>query len=137
MVRIVFAVIAGFFAWMFLWFGIETILSAIWPAFGSHQAAFQAAIENGGPFTPNTTILLIHIVLASIVSLIAGYLAALIAGENRRGPLVLSVLLLVMGLTKASMSWSLVPIWYHIIFTAFLPVMTIIGGKLRSSVGPN
>ena len=44
MVRIILGVIAGFFAWAFLWFGGETILSAIWPAFGAHQAAFQAAI---------------------------------------------------------------------------------------------
>ena len=51
MVRIVLGVIAGFFAWAIAWFGSEKILSAIWPAFGAHQTAFQAAIENGGQFT--------------------------------------------------------------------------------------
>jgi hypothetical protein len=127
-------VIGGFFAWLVLWFGAEKILSAIWPAFGVHQAEFQAAIENGGAFTADPTILLIHIVLAVIVSAISGFLAASIAGENKRAPLFLGVLLLAMGLLKAAMSWPLVPIWYHVIFTAILLPMTIAGSKLRSTI---
>ena len=84
MVRIVLGVIAGFFAWSIVWVGSEKILSAIWPEFGVHQRAFQAAIENGGQFTADTTMLLTHIVLGSIVSVMSGFLAALIAGENAR-----------------------------------------------------
>jgi hypothetical protein len=133
MVRIILGVIAGFFAWAIVWVGGEKILSAIWPAFGTHQAAFQAAIENGGPFTANSTILLIHIVLASIISVIAGFLAARVSGENKRAPLILGFLLLAFGLLKAVMSWPLVPIWYHIIFTAILIPMTIMGGKLKTA----
>ena len=133
MVRIVLGVIAGFFAWAIAWFGGEKILSAIWPAFGAHQAQFQAAIENGGQFTANTTMLLIHIVLGSVVSVISGFLAALIAGENKRAPLVLGFLLLAVGLLKVVMSWPYVPIWYHVIFTALLIPMTIIGGKLKTA----
>ena len=133
MVRIVLGVIAGFFSWAIVWFGSEKILSAIWPAFGAHQTAFQAAIEHGGQFTANATFLLVHIVLASIVSVVSGFLAALIAGENRRAPLVLGFLLLALGLLKAVMSWPYVPIWYHVIFTAILFPMTIMGGRLKTS----
>ena len=135
MIRIILGVIAGFFAWAILWFGSEQLLSSIWPAFGVHQAAFQNAIENGpdaSAFTADSTILLIHILLGSIVSVISGFLAAMIAGENRRAPLVLGLLLLAMGLLKAVMSWPLVPIWYHVIFTTLLLAMTIVGGKLRT-----
>ena len=133
MVRIILGVIAGFFAWAIAWFGSEKILSAVWPEFGVHQAAFQAAIENGDQFTANTTILLIHIVLASIVSLISGFLTALIAGENKRAPLILGLLLVAFGLLKVVMSWPYVPIWYHVIFTALLIPMTILGGKLKTT----
>ena len=95
MVRIVLGVIAGFFAWMIVWVGSEKILSAIWPqGFGVHQRAFEEAVKNGGQFTANTTLLLTHIVLASIVSVMSGFLAALIAGGNTRAPLVLGFLLL-------------------------------------------
>ncbi len=130
MVRIVLGVISGFIAWMIAWFGSEKILSAIWPSFGVHQRAFEEVLKNGGQFTADTTMLLTHIVMGSIVSLIAGFLAALIAGENARAPLVLGFLLLAMGLLKAVMSWQYVPIWYHVIFTVLLLPMAIIGGKL-------
>jgi hypothetical protein len=134
MIRIVLGVIVGFFSWAIAWFGGEKILSVISPeGFGAHQRAFQAAIENGGQFTANTTMLLVHIVLGSIVSVIAGFLAALIAGGNKRAPLILGFLLLAVGLLKVVMSWPYAPIWYHIVFTALLIPMTIIGGKLKTS----
>src|SRR5687767_471222 len=121
MVRIIFGVIAGFFAWVIVWVGIEKILSAILPEwYGAPQLAFQEAIENGGQFTAETRLLLSHIVIASAVALISGFLAALVAGENKRAPLVLGFLLLAVGLLKVVMSWPYVPIWYHLIFTAVL-----------------
>lgn len=133
MLRIVLGVIGGFIAWLFVWVGVEKVLSAIWPAFGVHQAAFQAAIEDGGQFTANSTMLVVHIVLGSIVSVISGALASLIAGENSKAPLIVGFLLLLMGIAKAVMSWQYVPIWYHVIFTAILVLMAILGGKLISN----
>ena len=62
--------------------------------------------------------------------MISGFLAALVAGENKRAPLVVGCLLLVLGIAKAVMSWQYVPIWYHVIFTAILLPMAIVGGKL-------
>ena len=134
MVRIVLGVIAGFLAWAIVWVGSEKILSAIWPEwYGVHQLAFEAAVANGGLFTADTTLLLTHIVLGSIVSAMSGFLAALIAGENKRAPLVLGFVLLAFGLLKAVLSWPYVPIWYHVIFTALLIPMTIMGGKLKTT----
>jgi len=133
MVRIVLGAIAGFFAWLIVWVGSEKILSAIGPEwYGVHQLAFEAAITNGGQFTANTTLLLIQIVLASTVSVISGFLAALIAGENKRAPLILGFLLLALGLLKVVMSWPYVPIWHHVIFLALLIPLTIMGGKLKT-----
>jgi len=133
MIRIVLGVIIGFFSWAIAWFGGEKILSVIWPAFGANQRAFQAAIENGGQFTANTSLLLTHIVLGSIVSVLAGFLAALIAGGNKRAPLILGFVLLALGLLKAVVSWPYVPLWYHVIFTVMLIPMTILGGKLKTT----
>jgi len=128
--RIILGVIAGFIAWLVVWIASEKILSAIWPAFGVHQRAFEEAIKNGGQFTADTSALLTHIVLGSIVSVMAGSLAALIAGENTRAPIAVGCLLLAMGVLKAVMSWQYVPIWYHVIFTAILLPLAILGGKL-------
>lgn len=134
MVRIVLGVIAGFLSWMIVWVGSEKVLSAIWPeGFGVHQRAFEAAIKDGGQFTADTTLLVTHVVLGSVVSLMSGFLAALIAAEHTRAPLILGILLLAMGLLKMVMSWPYVPLWYHVIFTALLLPMAIIGGRLYTA----
>jgi len=130
MLRIVLGVIAGFIGWLIVWIGVEKILSAVWPAFGVHQKAFEDVIKNGGEFTADTTMLVTHILVGSIVSVIAGTLAALIAGENSRAPLFAGVLLLLMGIMKAAMSWQYVPLWYHVFFTAMVLPLAILGGRL-------
>ena len=133
MLRIIFGVISGFFGWAIVWFGSEIVLSAIWPAwYGANQTAFEAAVAKGGQFTADTTILLMNIVRGSLVSVISGFLAALIAGENKRSPLILSLMLVAFGLLIVFMSWSYIPIWYHVIFTALLIPMTYLGARLRT-----
>jgi hypothetical protein len=134
MVRIILGVIAGFFAWLVVWVGIEKILSALFPEwYGAPQLAFQNAIEYGGQFTAETRLLLSHIVIASLVAMLSGYLAALVSRENKRGPLILGILLLGVGLLKVVMSWPYVPMWYHIIFTVILLPLTILGGRFRAN----
>ncbi len=131
MMRVVLGVVAGFVAWPIIWVAIEKVLSAIWPEwYGAHQLAFTAAIKNGGQFSADTTVLNLQIVCASVVSAMSGFLAALIARENRRAPLIVGVLLMAFGVLKAVMSWPHVPILYHVIFTALLLPMTIAGGKM-------
>ncbi len=135
MLRIVLGVVAGFGAWVAVWFGNEKLLSAIWPDwFGAQQKAFEAALTEGGQFTPKTGFLVTQVVSGAVVSLLAGFLAALIAGGHHRAPLILGLLLVALGLAKAGMSWSLVPVWYHIAFTTVLWPLAVVGAKLASSV---
>ena len=134
MLRLILGVIAGFIAWLIIWFAGEKLLSTVMPdAFGAPQKAFQDALMNGGKFIADSKLLLMHIVLGTVVSLASGSLAALAAGDNSKAPLIVGILLLVMGILKAVMSWPYVPIWYHIIFTALLLPMAIIGGRLIST----
>lgn len=138
MMRIVLGVIVGFIAWMMMWVGSEWIISELWPTgFGVHQRAFQEAIEKGGPFSADRTMLLVHLVLGAMVSTAAGFLAATISGENKRAPLGLGVLLLAMGIAKMALSWPYVPLWYHVIFTGLLMPLAILGGKLRGGTPSN
>ena len=64
----------------------------------------------------------------------AGFLAAFIANENKKAPLALGILLLLFGLMVQVMAWSYLPIWYHAIFLVLLVPVTMIGGRLRSSL---
>ncbi len=133
MLRIILGVIGGFVGWLIVWIGIEKGLSALWPAFGVHQKAFEDVIKNGGEFAADNTMLVTHVVVGSLVSVMAGALAALIAGENSKAPLIAGCLLLVMGIMKAVMSWQYVPLWYHAVFTLMLLPLAIVGGKLVST----
>ena len=130
MLRIALGVIAGFVGWLIAWVASEKIIGAIWPAFGVHQKAFEEVIKNGGEFTADTTMLITHVALGSIVSIMAGALAALVAGENSKAPMFAGILLLLMGVAKAVMSWQYVPLWYHVVFTAMLLPLAFLGGKL-------
>ena len=131
MLRLVLSVVAGFIGWLIVWFAGEKLLSAILPeAFGAPQRAFQDALTNGGQLRADTRLLLMHLVLVTIVSTACGALAALIAGENSRAPMILAILLLLIGVAKAVMSWNYVPIWYHVGFTVLLVAMAIVGGRL-------
>jgi hypothetical protein len=137
MTRIVIGVVAGFMSWMIGWFGCEKMFSALWPSwYGAQQDAFQSVLVNGGQFAPQASFLLTHIACGAVVSLIAGYLAARIARENKRAPIILAILLLALGVMKMAMSWQYVPAWYHVAFTLQLLAMPIVGGKTATTSSP-
>jgi len=132
MLKIVLGVIAGFVAWSILWVGSDQVLMTVSPMwYGAHQLKFALAMANQEPFNADSTILVMHVVRSIIISIMSGFLAAFIAGENRRAPLALGVLLLLFGLMVEVMVWSYLPVWYHLLFLALLIPMTVLGGKLK------
>jgi hypothetical protein len=136
MVRIILGVIVGFVTWSIIWVGSDQVLMSIWPDwYGAHQTAFQLSMFNQTPFDPDRTILFMHLFRGVIVSLMAGFIAAVVAGENKRAPLALGTLLFIFGAMVEAMAWSYLPIWYHVIFLALLIPVTALGGKMKSSGG--
>jgi hypothetical protein len=134
MARIILGVVVGFLAWPLVFVGSEMVLSAVWPEwYGTHQRAFTAAIKTGSAFTADNGILLIHIVCASVGAVVAGFVAALVARENKRAPLIAGLLLTAVALLKAVMAWPYVPVWYHVVFTVALLPLTIVGGRLKTT----
>lgn len=134
MVRIILGVIVGFVVWTILWLGSDKVLMSLSPAwYGSHQLTFEGALMTGTGFTPDPTILLIHIVRASIISIMSGFIAAMVAGENRKTPLALGVVLLLVGVAVEAMAWNYLPIWYHLIFLVLIIPMTLLGGRMKQT----
>jgi hypothetical protein len=132
MVRMILAVVVGFIAWSILWVGTDMLLGSISPEwYGAHQAGLATAMTNTMPFAVDSTILMIGIVRSLIISLIAGFLTAYIAGENIRPTLLLGILLLIVGILVQAMQWNYIPLWYHVIFLILLVPMTVFGGMLR------
>ncbi|PYS88856.1 MAG: hypothetical protein DMF62_08735 [Acidobacteria bacterium] len=132
MLRIVLGVIAGFIAWSILWVGGNQVFDQLSPGwYGAHHDKVAVAVANGARFESDTTIILIGLVLSIIASLMAGFLAAVIARGNRNAPLFLGILLLIVGVAVQAQLWNVFPVWYHIIFLALLIPMSILGGRLK------
>lgn len=132
MVKIVLGVIAGFIAWSIIWVGSDQVLMMASPSwYGAHQLGFEKAMVNQEPFTADTTILFMHLARAIVITLMSGFLAAFVSGENRRAPLILGVILLLVGITVQMMAWNYIPVWYHLVFLALLIPVSVIGGKLK------
>ena len=134
MLRIILGVVAGFIAWTILWVGSDQILRSFSPGwYANQQYGLEAAVQNQTPFIPDTAILLMDLGRAAIITIMAGFIAAVAAGENRKTPLVLGVLLVIVGVAFQMAVWSYIPIWYHIIFLGLLIPLTILGGKMKQT----
>lgn len=133
MVRIVLGVIVGFVVWSIVWIGSETTLGAVWAEFRAHSFETERALANGTDLASSPTILIANLIRSFITTIIAGYMAALVAGEYRRSTLILGIVLVAVGIGVQYMFWNLAPAWYHILFVLFLLPMTILGGRLRRS----
>lgn len=134
MLRMILGVVAGFIAWSIIWVGGDQImywLSRDW--YGGQKDKMTLALVNDEVFSPDTAVVVIDLVRSVIASIMAGFLAAVIAGENRRAPMILGVLLLVVGIAVQVQLWNLFPVWFHLSFWLLLIPMTILGGKMKQS----
>lgn len=131
MVRIILGIIVGFFVWSILWVGSDAIFGVISADWGKKSEDFQKAAENGLPYTIENSVLIILLIKSFIVSIISGFVTALIARENFKSTLGLGILLLVFGIFIQAAYWNYMPLWYHIPFLLMLVPMTILGGKFR------
>lgn len=134
MLRIILGAIVGFIIWTILLLGSDAVWMALSPdGYGKHQAEFQAAVENKTPFTADFMVMIISIIRSAILTLITGFVAALISKENFKSPLLLGLFLLAFGGFIHSMMINNVPVWYHILILIPLIPLAILGGKLKNS----
>ena len=132
MIRIVLGVIVGFIVWSIVWLGGQATLAALSPNwFGVYFASAEHATASGADFVPDSSIAAITLVRSLLTSFIAGYMAALVAGEYKRTTMVLGIVLVLVGVIVEAFTWRLAPVWYHILFVLMLVPMTILGGRVR------
>ena len=121
MVRSFASIVLAYVTWTALWFAGNGTLSAVLPG------AFRA---DGS--TDHPGLLLTILGWSVVVSLVSGYLAAIIAPAK---PLVhgavLAALLLVTGIFVQLQYWNLLPLWYHICFLVLLVPSVMFGTALR------
>ena len=120
--RNVIAIVAGYALWTAIWLVGGLVLGRIFPD--------QAESYAQGIWITSTAYLLIALVLSVICSYLAGAVAAAVARtDTKRAVGILAVLLLATGIFVQAGAWSLMPVWYHLIFLALLVPVTMAGGK--------
>jgi hypothetical protein len=119
--KIALAVITGAIVWAALWVSGTMLLAAAWPA---HVAADRSVSDPAA--------LLVYIAYSVVLSVLAGYVCARVAGASNRARAVaiLAGLQLLLGIMIEASAWSLTPAWYHIIFLLLLVPATLYGGRL-------
>jgi len=122
MVRSILAVLAGMILWAGLWVGGNAVL----------RGALPDAYDAEG-LTRSVAVLSLILVLSVVLSVIAGYLTAAIAG--RRAILhafVFGAVQLAIGVGVQAAVWQQMPLWYHLSFLALLIPASLLGGALRA-----
>ena len=126
MLRIIFAVIAGFLLWGALCVPANAVVAAVFPE------RFEA---DGGTFDALMCLLLIAMSVG--YSIASGYLVAAIGREDaRRAVWGLAIVNLCFGIFVEVSYWNSLPVWYHLVFLALLIPGILLGGKLRMRRAP-
>lgn len=122
MVRIIAAVAGG----ALLWIGLEGLLHlaaiSLWPDY-----AAAAPTRNF-----DLSMLIARLVSGALVTLIVGAVVARIDGSYNKAVRIFAALLLVVAVAHHLQPsvWNGYPLWYHLVFWAYLVPLTLLGGRL-------
>lgn len=121
--RRILAVVAGVLVWGVLWvLGNQVLLSRLpdvaqdLARIGDHPGALLGLI-----------------IWSVALSVLAGYVTAAVAGvEPMKAVWALAIIQLAIGVVVQVDSWSLMPVWYHVVFLGMIVPATLYGGRLRT-----
>jgi len=124
--RTIGAVIAGAVVWAVLWVGANAALAAALPE-----------IIVPGQAVDHVPLLVGLIVYSVVLSSLAGFTTAVVKGPDPMPAVkALAGLQLALGLFFEISSWSLLPVWYHLVFLALIVPAVLQGGLLKARNAP-
>lgn len=119
--RTALAVLAGFIVWPLIAVGSSQIVMAVAPGRFADDGT-----------TRDPLVLMILLVASVVASLAAGWTSAAVAREQpMRAVWILAVINLLVGIFVQSQVWTLIPLWYHLIFLALVVPVIVMGGRLK------
>ena len=125
MLRLIGAILTGAVVWLVSVSVLGFLCGMAWPE--------MAAIKDMTLLT--VPMLLTRLSISALSSLAGGYVATMIGRESTRAPLGAGILLLVVFVPYHMTIWHNFPVWYHLTFFVSLPILSLLGGMLRS--GPS
>ncbi len=127
MAKSIVSVVASFVIWSILWVGGGRVGAAV----------FSGSFNESGIPTASG-ILVGFIVYSLLLSILSGFVCAKLAPPPvMRHVLILGAALLLTGIGVQASAWTLMPIWYHLIFLALLIPGVWVGSQLAQSMQSN
>ena len=119
--RTIGAVVVGVVLWGLLWNGGNAALVA------------AGVFTMGEPIT-GVGVLIGLLIYSAALSVLAGYVTAAVkAGPDAMMAVkALAGVNFAIGVVVEVMYWSLMPVWYHVIFLALVVPMTVLGGSRKA-----
>lgn len=119
--RTIGAVVVGVVLWGVLWNGGNAGLGA------------AGIIAVGEPIEA-APVLLGLLAYSAVLSVLAGWVTAAIRGapEPMGAVRALAGVNLAIGIVVEIMYWSLMPVWYHLVFLGLVVPMTLLGGRMKA-----
>ncbi len=123
MPRLILGAVLGDFAWFVVVIGLSLALRAAAPHLSAALNVHATAAALGG-----------RLAISFLASIVSGLVAAFAGTERSRAPLASGVLLLIgFGYYHVTMIWDQFPLWYHLTFFVSLPLLSLLGGRLKSA----
>lgn len=128
--RFVAGVLIGIASWMVGFLALGILLAQLWPEYAVHGRAWMRE----GVFTFTPAMAACNLLFWAIADVLAGWLAALIAGSVRAAWTVALLLTGYLALMHFVLNWDLFPWWYNlgVVVPAF--PATLLGGRLARRV---
>ena len=123
--RIILGAIAGLVAWAIIVTACDIAIRKSWVEY--------ALVEKSLVFT--LPMMIARLCESAVSSVLSGFVAALVAKERIKSSLAAGVVLLASFLPTHISIWHKFPAWYHLVFLTSLPLLSLVGGLLRRSVG--
>jgi hypothetical protein len=121
MLRTILGVVLGIAAWFVVVLGVSFVIKAA-------DLALNAALVAHATTAATAE----RLAISFIATLVVGFVAAWVSGASNPAPLIAGVLLLAgWGYIHVTQIWHQFPLWFHLAFFVSLPLLAVIGGRLK------
>ena len=120
MIRATAALFAGALAWKAVATLFTLVGNLVWPAY--------AAVEVQRTFTLD--MLASRLMVGALANLTFGAVAALVAGREQRTFLMALAAWMTFSVIDHYLVWEQFPVWYHLLYLAYIVPVVMLGGRL-------
>jgi hypothetical protein len=120
MTRSILAVLTGLAVFTALELALAQTAKAVWPAYAAAAPTWAFTLD----------MLIARQIAGVSIMVVAGAATTFVARGNLKTTLLFAALFLIAGVTLHVRTWAHYPVWYHLLFFAWIVPAALAGGRL-------